>query len=123
MLGGLLLSSSIPHAFADKGLVFGAVFAAMQVGRTVFFVIALHRHGSPRQFRNFLRVLVWLLASAVSGYRRLAEGQARVGWWLVAASIEYISPIIYFPVPASEDPAPPTGTWTARTWPSAACCS
>ncbi|MBC7988952.1 MAG: low temperature requirement protein A [Luteimonas sp.] len=100
MLGGLLLSSSIPHAFADKGLVFGAVFAAMQVGRTLFFVIALHRHGSPRQFRNFLRVLVWLLASAVFWVLGgLADGQARVGWWLVAVSIEYVSPIIYFQVP------------------------
>src|SRR5690606_28075829 len=64
MLGGLLLSSSIPEAFAGKGVVFGCVFAAMQVGRTLFMLWAL-RYESRAQFLNFIRILAWFLASAV----------------------------------------------------------
>ena len=65
MLGGLLLSASVPHAFGSKGLVFGSVFAAMQVGRTVFMLWAL-RHASSTQQRNFMRIFVWLVASVTS---------------------------------------------------------
>ena len=55
MLGGLLLSSSIPHAFADRGLMFGTVFAAMQVGRTVFVAVTMRgRHRVLHE--NFVRI-------------------------------------------------------------------
>src|SRR6202012_696099 len=36
MLGGLVLSTSIPKAFESRGLWFAIAYAAMQVGRTVF---------------------------------------------------------------------------------------
>src|SRR5512139_912214 len=34
MLGGLVLSTSIPKAFEERGLWFAVAYAAMQVGRT-----------------------------------------------------------------------------------------
>src|ERR1700710_516751 len=36
MLGGLVLSTSIPKAFESRGLWFAVAYAVMQVGRTVF---------------------------------------------------------------------------------------
>jgi hypothetical protein len=75
MLGGLVLSTSIPTAFGARGLWFAIAYAAMQVGRTLFWLLAtppertLVRH-------NAVRILVWLSASAVVlGARRLRRGR------------------------------------------------
>src|SRR6201984_3700610 len=38
MLGGLVLSTSIPTAFDSRGLWFALAYAAMQVGRTLFWL-------------------------------------------------------------------------------------
>jgi len=99
MLGGLLLSSSIPEAFGDKGLAFGVVFAAMQLGRTLFVLRAMRTH-RPGHYRNFLRITVWFCASAafwVAG--GLAAGETRIACWIVAVAIEYAAPALYFWVP------------------------
>src|SRR6185503_17755813 len=64
MLGGLVLSTSIPQAFESRGLWFALAYAAMQVGKTVF----LWASTSPRQTlarMNAIRITVWLSASAV----------------------------------------------------------
>jgi low temperature requirement protein LtrA len=99
MLGGLLLSSSLPEAFGERGLLFGGAYAAMQVGRTLFMVYAL-RHERNELFRNFRRVTVWLLVSAIfwlgGGF---AHGETRFTFWIVALLIEYLGPILYFWVP------------------------
>ncbi len=100
MLGGLMLSSSLPRAFADRGRVFGAVFAAMQVGRTLFMASAFARHGRPDQTRNAVRIAVWLLASALLWVLGgLAAPDARLAWWTAAVAVEYLGPIAYFHVP------------------------
>ncbi len=99
MLGGLLLSSSIPQAFAERGLIFGMVFAAMQVGRTVFVAVAMRgRHRVLHE--NFVRIALWLLVSGafwVAG--GLAEGSTRAALWVMAVAIEYVAPALYFYVP------------------------
>ena len=100
MLGGLMLSSSIPLAFAERGLAFGVVFAAMQTGRTLFLVSAFARHGRPDQTRNAIRIALWLLASALLWVLGgLAAPGARLGWWAAAVVLEYLGPIAYFRVP------------------------
>ena len=99
MLGGLLLSASIPDAFGDKGFVFGAVFAAMQVGRTLFVLRAMRAH-RPGHHRNFQRITLWLCLSAVfwiSG--GLATDETRIACWIAAVAIEYAGPALYFWVP------------------------
>jgi low temperature requirement protein LtrA len=99
MLGGLLLSSSIPQAFEQRGLVFGVVFAAMQVGRTAFVAVAMRRH-HPVLHENFVRMMLWLLLSAlfwVSG--GLADGTLRALLWTAAVAVEYAAPALYFYVP------------------------
>ena len=99
MLGGLLLSSSIPEAFAGKGAVFGCVFAAMQVGRTLFMLWAL-RNESRAQFRNFIRILVWFLASAVLWvWGGFEDDPHRTTLWMLAIAVEYVSPSVAFWVP------------------------
>src|SRR6201995_5628674 len=40
MLGGLVLSTSIPKAFDTRGLWFAIAYATMQVGRTLFWLLS-----------------------------------------------------------------------------------
>src|SRR5215469_12375528 len=99
MLGGLVLSTSIPSAFEGRGLWFAGAYAIMQTGRTLFWLLAtppqrtLVRH-------NAIRILAWLCCSAVfwilGGF---AEGETRLWFWIVALSIEYVAPALRFWTP------------------------
>lgn len=100
MLGGLMLSSSLPQAFAERGLAFAAVFATMQIGRSAFMLWALRGGQHAGNFRNFVRITVWLTVSGalwIAG--GLSEPDARVAWWLGAVAIEYLGPVAFFRVP------------------------
>ena len=92
MAAGLVLSASIPKAFADRGLAFAGAFVFMQVGRSLFMLWAL-RHHDTGNYRNFLRITAWLVLSGtlwIAG--ALAGEQARLGWWATAIAIEYLMP-------------------------------
>jgi low temperature requirement protein LtrA len=99
MLAGLVLSTSIPHAFESRGLWFASAYAAMQVGRTLFWLIVTPAHRTLVR-HNAIRILVWLCCSAVfwviGGF---AEGQARLWFWIVALAIEYVAPAARFWTP------------------------
>ncbi|VIO69677.1 hypothetical protein CI1B_28850 [Bradyrhizobium ivorense] len=56
MLGGLLLSTSIPSAFEGRGLWFAATYAAMQTGRTLFWLLATPRRRTAVR-HNAIRIL------------------------------------------------------------------
>src|SRR3954467_14355411 len=62
MLGGLVLSTSIPRAFESRGLWFATAYAAMQVGRTIFLLMSTPRNRTSARM-NALRILVWLSIS------------------------------------------------------------
>jgi low temperature requirement protein LtrA len=99
MLVGLLLSVSIPKAFGEHGLLFAAAYVSMQVGRTLFFLWAVHG-GSPQLVQNFQRILVWFAASgAVWVVGGIAEGEGRLAWWTLALAIELVAPWLFFWVP------------------------
>jgi low temperature requirement protein LtrA len=99
MLGGLVLSTSIPKAFESRGLWFAAAYATMQVGRTVFLLASIPRTQTSIR-RNAIRILVWLSTSAVFWIAGgLAEGHSRLLLWVVALGIEYLSPAVRFWVP------------------------
>jgi low temperature requirement protein LtrA len=99
MLAGLVLSTSIPAAFESKGFAFATAYVFMQVGRCLFTMWALKGH-SPSNYRNFQRITCWLAASAVFWIAgTLAEGNWRVGLWLVALIVEYVSPSLRFWTP------------------------
>jgi low temperature requirement protein LtrA len=99
MLGGLVLSTSIPKAFDNRGLWFALAYAAMQVGRTLFLLASIPRT-RPSIRMNAIRILVWLTASAVFWIvGGLREGEARLALWTVALAIEYLSPAARFWIP------------------------
>lgn len=99
MLGGLVLSTTIPSAFEGRGLWFAIAYAAMQVGRTAFWLFATPRHRTAVR-HNAIRILVWLSISAVlwiaGGF---SEGETRLWLWIAAVTWEYISPAVRFWVP------------------------
>ena len=99
MLGGLVLSTSIPRAFESRGLWFATAYAAMQVGRTVFWLVSTPRARTMARM-NTVRILVWLSVSAVFWIAGgLAQGDARLAFWVLALSIEYVSPAVRFWIP------------------------
>jgi low temperature requirement protein LtrA len=99
MLAGLVLSTSLPAAFEESGLIFAAAYVCMQVGRTAFVSCALRRGQSPL-VRSFPRILAWFVLSGafwIAG--GLAEGAARLALWGSALLLEYIAPAVGFWTP------------------------
>ena len=99
MLGGLVLSTSIPKAFESRGLWFAIAYAAMQVGKTIFLWVSTPATRTLARL-SAIRITAWLAMSAVfwiaGGF---AEGHSRLVLWTVALSIEYISPAVRFWIP------------------------
>jgi low temperature requirement protein LtrA len=95
---GLVISSSLPEAFGERGLVFAVAFVAFQLGRTAFMLWAVRRDASLS--RNFVRIGIWYGVSAVfwllGGF---AEGDLRLWLWLVAVVLDALSAIVNFWVP------------------------
>jgi low temperature requirement protein LtrA len=99
MLGGLVLSTSIPKAFEERGLWFAIAYAAMQVGKTIFLWVST----PPSRLRarmNAIRIAAWLSVSAMFWIAGgVMEGQSRLVLWAIALAIEYISPAVRFWIP------------------------
>jgi len=99
MLVGLLLTTSLPDAFGEKGLLFAGAFVSMQVGRSLFALWALRRH-NKRNYDNFLRITAWLSASAIFWIAGgLLEDGARLVLWAIAVAIEFAAPSLGFWTP------------------------
>ena len=97
MLVSLAMSASLPRAFEDLGLWVGGAYAAQQVGRTVFMVIALRGH--PLQ-ANFKRILVWcVVSSALALGGGFAHGLARELLWLGSVSVDLAGGLAGFATP------------------------
>jgi low temperature requirement protein LtrA len=98
MLLGLALSTSLPDAFGERGLVFAVAYAGMQVGRDLFMMWATFRH-DPANFRNMRRITFW---QAASGGFWLLGGflpEQRLGFWAAALAADVASPAFGFAVP------------------------
>jgi low temperature requirement protein LtrA len=99
MLGGLVLSTSIPKAFESRGLWFATAYAAMQIGKTVFLWVATPPNRTLARM-NAVRITAWLSLSAVFWIAGgMAEGHARLVLWVAALTIEYVSPAVRFWIP------------------------
>lgn len=99
LAAGLLMSVSIPRAFADLGWLFGASIALQQVGRTLA-MLGASRGDEAALRRNFLRITLWLSASGalwVAG--GLAAPQSRMAWWLAALAVDLAAPMLFYYVP------------------------
>ena len=99
MLGGLVLSTSIPSAFDGRGVWFAVTYALMQIGRTLFWLLATPSHRTAVR-HNAIRILSWLSGSAVLWILGgLSEGNARLWLWVAALTIEYVAPAVRFWTP------------------------
>jgi len=99
MLGGLVLSTSIPTAFDGRGLWFAIAYAAMQVGKTIFLWVSTP-HSRTLARLSAIRITAWLSVSAVFWIAGgIAVGDTRLVLWAIALGIEYISPALRFWIP------------------------
>ncbi|OBV41290.1 low temperature requirement protein A [Janthinobacterium psychrotolerans] len=109
MLGGLLMSASIPEAFGTRGLGFAGAYVAMQVGRPLFALWAVRGEDVARR-RNFQRIALW---AAFAGVFWLLGGAAdpavRIYWWAAALLVDLAGPWLLFKVPGLGSSS--TGDW------------
>ena len=99
MLFGLVLSVSIPKAFADRGIPFALAYAAMAVTRNLFMLWALKNHDANNH-RNFIRITIWHLSAVLFWLAgAFFDPPIRIALWAVAVGIDSIAPIVGFHVP------------------------
>jgi low temperature requirement protein LtrA len=99
MLGGLVLSTSIPKAFESRGLWLAIAYAAMQVGKTVFLWVSTPPSRTLARI-NAVRITAWLSLSAVFWIAGgLSAADQRLVLWAIALVIEYVSPAARFWIP------------------------
>ena len=72
MLLALILSSAIPDAYGDRGLIFALAYVGIQAGRTAFVVVLLGRDHAMAP--NYRRMLGWLSVSGAFWIAALSRG-------------------------------------------------
>jgi low temperature requirement protein LtrA len=108
MLGTLVMAVALPDAFGKRGLIFAGVYVAIQVGRSLFLLIALRGHELQRRP---VQVLFWFGVSAVPWIAgALAHGTARGVLWTLAVAVDYMAGTLRYPTPG-------LGRVTASDWP------
>jgi low temperature requirement protein LtrA len=120
MLAGLVLSTSLPDAFAQRGLAFAAAYVFMQVGRSLFMLWAV-KNFDAANFRNFQRIVVWLCLSGVFWLAGGALPDLRMGLWLAALALDLASPALGFWVPGLG--CSPTADWDIDSFHLAERCA
>lgn len=100
MIGGLVMSSTIPNAFGKNGLYFAIAYVAVQVGRSLYVARALGewRRGTKK---SMMRITIWFCASAplwIAG-GIINDPHSRMLLWGGALVIELLGPINYYRVP------------------------
>jgi low temperature requirement protein LtrA len=99
MLAGLVLSTSLPKAFAGRGWAFAGAYVAMQLGRSLFMLWALAGR-SAGNFLNFQRVTLWFGLSApfwLAG--AWVDPEQRLMLWTLALIVDYAAPAFGFWTP------------------------
>jgi low temperature requirement protein LtrA len=108
MLGSLVLAAGLPDAFGDRGLLVASTYVAMQAGRCLFLIWALH--GERLQI-VFLRILPWTCASGVVMIVGAFEhGNVRALLWATSVAIDLVAAGFGFYVPGLGRSA--TTEWT-----------
>ncbi|MGW5555703.1 low temperature requirement protein A [Micromonospora sp. NPDC003944] len=98
MFGALLMTTAIPEAFNDRGLVFAGTYVAIHLGRGLFLMPAVRRE--PQTQRRAARIFLWFTVSAVPWLiGAFVSGDARILCWAVALAIDYIGFRLAYPVP------------------------
>lgn len=99
MLVGLVMSASIPKAFAEFGRAFACTYVTMQLARSGFFLWAL-RHERRNLARNAQRLFAWELCRGVIWLiGAWADPDLRLAWWGAAIALGFLAPWINYWVP------------------------
>jgi low temperature requirement protein LtrA len=105
MLVSLVMSAALPSAFRSSGLLVGSAYAVMQIGRSLFVVVALRGQPPGAEYRplarNYQRILAWC---CVSGALAVAGGLVhgvgpRAALWLAAAGVDVLGGAVGFYTP------------------------
>jgi low temperature requirement protein LtrA len=95
--GSLLLSTAIPEAFEQRGLLFAIAYLAINLGRSAVLAVALRRHTLGLRPR---RAAVWFVVSAVPWLAGAqVEGDGRLILWGVAILIDFVAAETGWPTP------------------------
>ncbi|MEU5964624.1 low temperature requirement protein A [Micromonospora parva] len=98
MFGALLMTTAIPEAFNNRGIVFAGTYVAIHLGRGLFLMPAVRRE--PQTQRRAARIFLWFVVSAIPWLvGAFVSGDARIVCWAVALSIDYLGFRLAYPVP------------------------
>ena len=100
MFGALLMTTTIPEAFAGRGLIFAGTYVAIHLGRGLYLMPAVRRDRQTQ--RRATRIFIWFAVSAVPwviGGVVSSEGLSREWWWALALAIDYVGFRLAYPVP------------------------
>lgn len=98
MFGVLLMTTAIPQAFDDRGLIFAIAYIAIHLGRAPFVIPALRHQQQLRQ--RPIRTTVWFAVSAVPWIiGATVAGDARLALWTLALAIDFLGLLLAYPVP------------------------
>lgn len=98
MIVGLIMTSSIPNAFTDRGLIFAGCYVVMQIGRTLFILLTLGR--KHQISANYERIFGWFCITAIFWIvGAFHEGYTRMLFWAIAVLLDYTSPMFGFYLP------------------------
>ncbi|MGC5052324.1 low temperature requirement protein A [Micromonospora sp. DT48] len=98
MFGVLMMSTAIPKAFGDRGLIFAGSYVVIHLGRGLILVPTLR--DDPVIQRRAIRVLCWFALSAVPWIAgAFASDDIRMALWLLAVGIDYLGLRLAYPVP------------------------
>ncbi|MEU7586641.1 low temperature requirement protein A [Micromonospora sp. NPDC049230] len=98
MFGALLMTTAIPEAFGDRGIVFAGTYVAIHLGRGLFLMPAVRRE--PQTQRRAARIFIWFAVSAIPWIiGAFVNKDARMACWAVALVIDYVGFRLAYPVP------------------------
>ena len=99
MFCGLVMAIAIPSAFAHRALAFAGAYVVMQVGQSIFTLVAVRGHHLGN-YRNAVRITVWLVASGALWVGGAFAGEKlQLTLWLLALGIDYLAPLAGFWTP------------------------
>jgi low temperature requirement protein LtrA len=98
-VASLVMSAALPTAFGHSGLIVGSAYLVMQVGRSVFSVLAIGDR-DPGLRKNFQRILAWCVVSGLLALGGgLAHGDARLALWACAVAVDLTGGAVGFYTP------------------------
>ena len=102
MLASLAMAVAVPEAFGRYGLLFAGAYVSVKVGRLLFVRIAAAQESATGPGRG-TRLLTWFIASgALWLLGGVAEGQARIAFWVIALAIDMTGPLVMYWLPGRD---------------------